>query len=455
MACFWYNQRETTINIFSTKEVNNVTFYNITVTVGDFHWTVEHRYSEFYDLHNQLVIDHGVSKEILPCKKVIRNKCPTFIEARRKGLEEYLQKILIFLKRTMPKIFVDFLEFNLYDIFFLLQDLSTKLFKNSDTILTKPSVMTTLEPHALSQFLKKPLLDQTETRFDISPVVDTFSQLQNIKICGDSKPFKQSNIVLNKLMFDLSSFKVVIILTLDDVCFESITSLGNVRETVKKLQVNNTKITSISQVLQCDIIHKDNIEGSQKWSALEELNLNKNNITEIDSTIRLAQKLEILNLNDNKISTINNLSHLPNLSCLSLSNNLITLCTDLHTKVGNLRVLNLSQNNIYTCQGFSKLYSLETLDLSSNKIVNIEDVRFLGDLPCLENLILTGNNVATTIDYRAKVLEYFGDRAKHICLDNEKPIQAELDKVSILRALRIVKEGKTPDLKTNFTFELY
>lgn len=48
------------------------------------------------------------------------------------------------------------------------------------------------------------------------------------------------------------------------------------------------------------------------------------------------------------------------------------------------------------------------------------------------------------VDYRIKVLEQFGDRAKDICLDNEKASQAEIDKVQVLRALRIVKEGKTP-----------
>lgn len=103
-----------------------------------------------------------------------------------------------------------------------------------------------------------------------------------------------------------------------------------------------------------------------------------------------------------------------------------------------------------TCQGFSKLYSLENLDLSFNKLSDIEDIKYIGNLPCLENVVLTGNHLATTVDYRVRVLEYFGDRAKLICLDNERSSQAELDKVSVFRALRIVKEGKTPDLKNSF-----
>lgn len=180
------------------------------------------------------------------------------------------------------------------------------------------------------------------------------------------------------------------------------------------------------------------------------MDLNKNNITEIDKTISLAPNLKNLIIDNNKISTISNLSSLPKLTYLNISNNLISVCDQLHTKVGNIKSLCLSQNNIMTCQGFSKLYSLENLDLSFNKLSDIEDIKYIGNLPCLENVVLTGNHLATTVDYRVRVLEYFGDRAKLICLDNERSSQSELDKVSVFRALRIVKEGKTPDLKNSF-----
>lgn len=176
------------------------------------------------------------------------------------------------------------------------------------------------------------------------------------------------------------------------------------------------------------------------------MDLSKNKIAEIDQSICLVPNISSLLLNQNKITSINNLSNLTNLVCLSISDNLLTVCDNLHTKLGNIKILILSQNGISTLKGFSKLYSLETLDASCNQITQIEEVHYVGDLPCLENLILTGNAVATIVDYRVKVLENFGERAKEICLDNEKPSQPELDKVSILRALRIVKEGKTPNL---------
>ncbi|KAJ8918782.1 hypothetical protein NQ315_015102 [Exocentrus adspersus] len=461
MACFWFYQNEIKLEIPSSEDIGNVTFYKIQVHVSGIEWVVLHRYSEFYDLHYHLVLDHGVSKDILPSKKVIRNKCPEFIERRRKALEEYIQKIFVFLKQTMPKILVDFLCFNVYDSFFLLQDLSSRCFLEADIVLStnKSYYFSTLEVfnskafqlHAISQFLKKtqPLLNNAESRFDMSPVLDLCSQLNVLRVQGSSGTYLKSNIILNKLSFELSAFKNLNILYINNVLFDIIFSLGNIRDTLLELHVANTNTTKVCQILQCDVIHKYNLESSQKWTALEVLDLSNNNLTEIDTTITLVPNLKKLILNDNKISTISNLSSLSNLSYLSLSNNLITICNDLHLKLGNILTLNLSQNNIVTCKGFSKLYSLENLDLSSNKITEIDEIKHIGGLPCLENFILTGNSVAATVDYRIKVLEFFKERAKFICLDNEKPSQAELDKVSVLQALSIIKEGKTPKLTVN------
>lgn len=152
MACFWTNQNDCRIEIPSTEEVNSITYYKIRISIGDIQWKVDHRYSEFFDIHNQLIQEHGISKDLLPSKKVLRNKIPSFIELRKKGLEEYLQKILVFLRKTMPKILVDFLHFNLYDINFLLHDLSSKLFLEADDILLskKPYIFSTLEVNKLN-----------------------------------------------------------------------------------------------------------------------------------------------------------------------------------------------------------------------------------------------------------------------------------------------------------------
>ncbi|XP_063928970.1 nischarin isoform X2 [Zophobas morio] len=453
MACFWFNQNDTRIEIPSAEEVNNVTYYKIIVTVGEIKWHVLHRYSEFFDLHNQLVTDHGVSKDILPSKKVIRNKCPIFIESRRKGLEEYCQKILNYLKRTMPRIFIEFFHFHIYDIFFLLQNLALRFFLEADLLLSssKSYALTPLELHAASECLKKPFpaVENTDSRYDFTHVLDLYSQLKILTINGSGSPYRNSSVIPNQLPFDLASFKELTSLVLIKVSLDKILSLGNLRTTLQKLYVHNTNMSSISQILQCDVLHKCSIDSSQIWTNVTVVNFTNNNLIEIDKTISLVPNLKTLILDSNKISCISGLAELSNLSHLSLSNNLISMCNQLHTKIGNILTLNLSQNSISSLKGFRKLYSLVNLDLSCNKIDEIEEITHLGDLPCLENLVLTGNCLATTVDYRIKVLEHFKDRAKDICLDNEKPTQNEIDKVSVLRALRIVKEGKAPDLTNN------
>ncbi|XP_030748701.1 nischarin-like [Sitophilus oryzae] len=453
MACLWSNSNEVLIQIPLTEEIDNVTFYQISVKVGEIKWNVKHRYSEFYNLHNQLITDHGVSKDILPSKKVIGNKSEPFIENRRKALEKYVQKIFIFLRQTMPKIFVDFLDFHLYDIYFLLQDLSLLCFTKGDLILSSSRVYSfkPIELYAINEFLKSPAPNFTNSskQLDLGPILDLCSQLDAFIIHGCYNDYLKSNIILNKLPIDLSPFKIQKGLYLSNVSLDMVTSLGNARETVTTLEVVFSNVKRISDILQCDILHKNTLEESQKWKVLETLDLSNNNLMDIDESINLAKNLKHLILDNNYISTVSDLTQLPNLENLSIENNLITVCNDLHRKIGNIKTLNLSLNNIVTGKGFYKLYSLETLNLSSNKITNIEELECLGRLPCLEYLVLNGNNVSSSIDYRVKVLEFFGERAADIYLDNEKPSEAELDKVSILSALRIVKEGKTPDLSMN------
>ncbi|CAG9759451.1 unnamed protein product [Ceutorhynchus assimilis] len=450
MACWWKDKNETLIEIPSTEDFTNVTYYNIVIHVAEINWKVKRRYSEFYHLHNKLVSDHGVSKCILPPKKVLGNKSNEFIETRRKGLQDYLQAVLVFLKRTMPRVFVEFLDFHIYDIYFLLQKLSSKCFTEADLILStmKAYSLTTLQLHAISEFLRSPIPDaeNTEKGLDLGPIFDMCSQLNNLTITGSSIEYCESNIIPNKLPFEMSSLKINTSLYLKNVALDMIYSLGNLRNTLSKLKVGYTAARNVSDILQCDIIHKNTLEGCHKWIALETLDLSNNNLVEIDNAIALAENLKYLILDDNKISTISNLTHLTKLKQLSMTKNLLTICDQLQTKMGNVQTLNLSQNNIVSTKGFHKLYSLQNLDLSCNKITEVEELRYLGKLPCLENLRLTGNNVSTTVDYRVRVLELFGERAKDICLDNEKPTQSELDKVSILEAITIVKEGKYPNL---------
>lgn len=135
MSSFLNHKDDSSVDISETCIKDNVTYYKISVKVGPNTWNVLHRYSDFVELHDKVVADHGVAKDLLPPKKVIRNKTPKFIEHRREGLREYLRSIFHYLKLTMPFEFVHFLDFHLYDIFFLLQDMAKRFFIEGDRLL--------------------------------------------------------------------------------------------------------------------------------------------------------------------------------------------------------------------------------------------------------------------------------------------------------------------------------
>lgn len=135
MSSFINHRDDSFVSVDEASTKDSVTYYKISVNVGPVRWNVLHRYSDFVELHDKLVTDHGVAKELLPPKKVIRNKTPKFVEQRREALSEYLKNVFNYLRLTMPSEFAHFLDFHLYDIFFLLQDLAKTLFLEGDKLL--------------------------------------------------------------------------------------------------------------------------------------------------------------------------------------------------------------------------------------------------------------------------------------------------------------------------------
>ena len=71
----------------------------------------------------QLVLNHGLRKDLLPAKKIIGNKDPEFIERRRFDLEVYLKKIVSFLEKALPNEMLNFFEFDQYEVYSLVTKL--------------------------------------------------------------------------------------------------------------------------------------------------------------------------------------------------------------------------------------------------------------------------------------------------------------------------------------------
>ena len=131
MACLLLNQDDISITIPSSTQDDSVTYYIIQVKVGSVEWTIKHRYSEFAELHETLVQEHCVEKDILPPKKLIGNKNEAFVEKRRFQLETYLNSVYCYLKKAMPRELATFLHLHIYDICFLLQNMALQFFTDN------------------------------------------------------------------------------------------------------------------------------------------------------------------------------------------------------------------------------------------------------------------------------------------------------------------------------------
>merc|ERR1719369_1182248 len=334
-------------------------------------------------------------------------------------LETYLQTVYHFLEKNLPKALAEFLEFPSYDIHYVLQDLAGQCHEGD------------LMPSQEDQTDDGNVGDKSRMDTRWTPL-QMFSISERLK--SPCPPFK----------------------TLTDLCLDNcvvspdtISSLGIVRTTLVRMSARNCKLQSISHLLLCDTLHSPEdiptltIPGNY-WSALLKLDISNNLLQHIDRSLRLAPNLIHLDLSSNSISEISNLTGLPHLRNIDLSCNKIKDIENLHTKIGQITTLNLSQNKIRALHGLAKLYSVTNLDVSHNKLRTLADVSTVTNLPCIEKVTLSPNKVNNEVDYRLKVLEGYGGRCGEVVLDSITTTQPEMDKVSVLMALSVAREGKHP-----------
>lgn len=73
------------------------------------------------------------------------------------------------------------------------------------------------------------------------------------------------------------------------------------------------------------------------------------------------------------------------------------------------------------------------------------ELQHVCNLPCLEQLLLSGNPVTNVVDYRTKVLELFEDRFTELSLDGHKA--SEKEKVCTVYPLKCLRWLKLPNFK--------
>lgn len=86
----------------------------------------------------------------------------------------------------MCREFVEFLDFNKYDIIYLLQDISNNFYQQGETILAGSTAheFTALDLYAITERLKLPCpsSDSVKKNYDFSHVLDFCSQLQSLVV---------------------------------------------------------------------------------------------------------------------------------------------------------------------------------------------------------------------------------------------------------------------------------
>ena len=146
---------------------------------------------------------------------------------------------------------------------------------------------------------------------------------------------------------------------------------------------------------------------SRGWRAMRTLKLINCDISIMDESFLMLPSLEHLDLSDNDLFDVVNLERCYKLSTLNLSYNRIDSLLDFGFTLGSIRELNLSHNKIQSLEGLDRLLALEKLDLRHNNIGSIEAVDYLVALPRFKALHLKGCPVSNSSNYRINVLSRF------------------------------------------------
>ncbi|XP_067360925.1 nischarin isoform X3 [Channa argus] len=448
---------ERKVCVIGSELVENYTVYIIEVTDGEHKWTVKHRYSDFHELHERLTVEKKVDKRLLPPKKILGKNSKSLVERRQKELELYLQMLLQQFPQATPTPLACFLHFHLYEINGITASLAEDLFHKGEQLLQAGEVfcLHPLQLYSISQQLRlgKQTCCNGDAKTDLGHILDFTCRLRYLKISGTRGSVGTSNIQECSLPFDLSFFKSLLQVEISECSSQQIQGLSSMRSSLATMSIHRTTETMMSILVpEASEFSQWEPEGAESgcpvtaiipvWRNLTTLDMSHNCISTIDSSVKLIRKVEFLDLSYNQLSSVENLQHLYNLVHVDLSYNSLHVLEAAHTRLGNIKTLSLAGNQLDRLTGLTKLYSLVNLDLSHNQLAQLEEIRNIGSLPCLEKLNLSSNPMCIIPDYRTKVLAQFGDRAAEVCLDCTVTTEKELDTVEVLKAIQKAKEAK-------------
>ena len=415
--------------------------YDIEVGIPGCMWRLSKRYSEFFNLHQQLQWFYSFRSDELPKKKLLGNKTSALIEKRRSKLEAYLKQVL----RTFPippPQFLNFINYQYYDVVGVTQALASRLFHVGEKILASrdPAILSVVQMYCITRRLKLPLEKRSnDTSIDVVNLYEFVNRLKHLKVVSDT-PDCLSSSVLSELKFDLSILRNLHSLQLDGCSMQQVEGWSHLLDNLELLVIRNSAHSMSDALLYSYARKEEQLDGSieyphaYKWKALTHLHLSRNSIRQIDESVMLATALQLLDLSNNEIDELpeRHLTHLFELKILDLSHNRLENIDSLHTKLGNIHTLDLSHNKIRSLVGLRKLYCVVILNLKFNSIDDLSYLSHLGKLPCLESIQLDNNPICYQPQYRVEVFGALTLTYKTIALDGYRANQKEIAAAEIL-----------------------
>nr|XP_023403411.1 nischarin isoform X2 [Loxodonta africana] len=295
--------------------VDTYTVYIIQVTDGNHEWTVKHRYSDFHDLHEKLVAERKIDKNLLPPKKIIGKNSRSLVEKREKDLEVYLQTLLATFPIVAPRVLAHFLHFHFY-----ISHCDAKHIRG--LVVSKPT-LATMSVRFSATSMKEVLVPEA-SEFDewepeganlegpVTAIIPTWQVLTTLDLSHNSiSEIDESVKLIPKIEFlDLSHNGVLVV--------DNLQHLSNLIH----LDLSYNRLSSLQGV-------------HTKLGNIKTLNL-AGNLLESLSGLHKLYSLVNLDLSDNRIQQMEEVRSIGSLPCLehvALLNNPLSIIPDYRTKV--------------------------------------------------------------------------------------------------------------------------
>ncbi|EDQ88408.1 uncharacterized protein MONBRDRAFT_26548 [Monosiga brevicollis MX1] len=309
--------------------------YEIAVATASEQWTLVRRFSQFNELHQQLLRLKLVKKSLLPAKRLTGGLSASVVLARRESLQAYLQRLIHGhedLAFAVP--LLKFLEVYQHDVVAVAAKLSAHFRRHSHELLQQQTPFR-LTPNQCRCAARRRLLpmDAVVPKSRMTSDPSTYGNpddlpflyefLQKVKhVC--IHPRRDPSIgpkdvqPIDSTLIDLSIFGSLHILELSHHLGSKLRGLSAVHSNLEALRCIHAKLSNMRQLLRDPIAtrHKDPSTANSRISGVD------------PHCLELTLGLRVLDLSSNQIENLNHWLYkglvLEHLTRLNLSNNIIT-----------------------------------------------------------------------------------------------------------------------------------